>query len=203
MSSTLAPVIHTTIDTPRGIAALRDLTPADVDPIAAYLHDENDTHLGRLIDRTRLGTPEDTRRRFLALMRTGESDQRATAFVITVAGKFAGFTNLNRHGPADNYSHWHVTDPSLRAAGLSSLLYPHRIKLYYDLFPIDRLVHQTKTLNVGVNRMLDRYVPVAATRWIERPDGVGSAGEFHLRYVHRADIPHLFTIAAQLAEDRR
>jgi hypothetical protein len=63
--------------------------------------------------------------------------------------------------------------------------------MYFDLFPMDRLIHQTRTRNIGVNRMLDRYVPIAETLYIEHPDGVALPGEFHLRYVFRKDIPSL------------
>jgi hypothetical protein len=106
---------------------------------------------------------------------------------------------LNRYTPENNYSHWHITDPALRASGLSTALYPHRIKAYFDSAPIKRLTHQTRTRNIGVNRMLDRYVPVAETRYIERPDGVALPGEFHLRYVSRKDIPGLFETANRRA----
>ena len=74
-------------------------------------------------------------------------------------------------------------------------MYPYRIKTYFDSAPIDRLIHQTRTRNIGVNRMLDRYVPVAETCYIERPDGVALPGEFHLRYVFRKDITGLFETA--------
>lgn len=40
--------------------------------------------------------------------------------------------------------------------------------------------------------MLDRYVPIAETCWVEHPDGVALPGEFHLRYVRRQDIPAFF-----------
>ena len=76
--------------------------------------------------------------------------------------------------------------------GAVDRLYPHRIKLYFELTPMVRLIHQTRTRNVGVNRMLDKYVPIAETRYIDQPDGVALPGEFHLRYVIRADIPRLF-----------
>lgn len=64
--------------------------------------------------------------------------------------------------------------------------------MYFDSAPIDRLTHQTRRRNVGVNRMLDRYAPVAETRYIEHPDGVALPGEFHLRYVFRKHIPGFF-----------
>ena len=44
---------------------------------------------------------------------------------------------------------------------MSSAVYPTRLDLYFGLFPIERLIHQTRITNTGVNRMLDKYVPVA------------------------------------------
>jgi hypothetical protein len=63
------------------------------------------------------------------------------------------------------------------------------------LVPIDRLIHQTRTRNIAVNRMLDKYVPIAETRYIEDPDGVALPGEFHLRYVFRKDVPRFFHLS--------
>jgi hypothetical protein len=80
---------------------------------------------------------------------------------------------------------------------LSSALYPNRIQTYFELAPLTRLIHQTRTRNVAVNRMLDRYVPVAETCHIERPDGVAEPGEFHLRYVFARDIPGFFQRAGK------
>src|SRR5271165_4389036 len=145
-----------------------------------------------MIDRGRLGDREKTRQRFLQAIPTGDPNQLSLAFAITAGGAFAGFTLLNRRIPEINYSHWHITNPYLRGAGLSSALYPHRIKMYFDLTPIERLIHQTRTRNVAVNRMLDKYVPVAETVHVEHPDGVALPGEFHLRYVFKKDIPGFF-----------
>jgi hypothetical protein len=75
-------------------------------------------------------------------------------------------------------------------------LYPHRLKAYFDLVPIERLIHQTRTRNVAVNRMLDKYVPVAETHHVEHPDGMAQPGEFNLRYVGRDDVARIFAIAA-------
>jgi hypothetical protein len=70
-----------------------------------------------------------------------------------------------------------------------------QIKTQFDSARMDRSINQTRTRNVAVNRILDRYVPIAETRYIERPDGVALPGEFHLRYVFRKDIPVFFGIA--------
>jgi RimJ/RimL family protein N-acetyltransferase len=186
-------VNYASVSTPVGVAALRDLHPDDLDAIVHFWHASGDEFLDFLgIDRARLGTAEETRQRFLRAIRTGDPDQQSLAFAITVNGDFAGYTLLNRYTPEINYSHWHITNPSLRGAGLSTALYPHRIKTYFDLAPIERLIHQTRTRNVAVNRMLDKHVPVAETRFLEDPDGVALPGEFHLRYVLRKDVPSFF-----------
>jgi RimJ/RimL family protein N-acetyltransferase len=186
-------VVHASVNTRVGEATLRDLVEEDVDFIVRYWYESDDAFLDFVgIDRVRLGDRENTRQRFLQAISTGDPNQRSIAFAITVAGAFAGFTLLNRRTPEVNYSHWHITKPELRGTGLSSALYPHRIKIYFDRAPIERLIHQTRTRNVAVNRMLDKYVPVAETVHVEHPDGMALPGEFHIRYVVRKDIPDLF-----------
>jgi hypothetical protein len=185
--------VHASVETKVGLAELRDLDREDIDAIGRYWYDSGDEFLEFLgIDRSLLGTIEDTRRRFLRAIPGGDPDQRSIAFAIAVNGRFAGYTLLNRYTPEINHSHWHITNPNLRASGLSTALYPYRIRTYFDSAPINCLTHQTRTRNTGVNRMLDRYVPVAETRYIEQPDGVALPGEFHLRYVFRKDIPGFF-----------
>jgi hypothetical protein len=184
---------------PKGVAALRDLTIGDIDSIVRYWFTSGDAFLDFMgVDRERLGTTEETRQRFLGAVRTGDPNQKAIALAVALDGNLAGYTLLNRHTPEINYGHWHITVPSLRDSGISTALYPHRIKAYFDLAPIERLIHQTRTRNIGVNRMLDKYVPVAESRYVEQPDGVALPGEFHLRYVLRKDIPKLFARAAEL-----
>jgi RimJ/RimL family protein N-acetyltransferase len=185
--------IHAHQSTRAGLATLEDVSPADVDAIVRYWHEATDAHLDFLgIDRARLGTPEDTRARFASAVRDGSPDQKTVAFAIRLDGALVGYTLLNRYAPDTNYSHWHIIVPERRAAGISSALYPHRIKLYFDLFSLARLTHQTRTRNLAVNRMLDKFIAVAETRHIENPDGVALPGEFHLRYVRREDIAGFF-----------
>jgi hypothetical protein len=185
--------VYASANTPVGIAAIRDLSPGDLDAILAFWYTSGDDFLDFLgIDRSRLGIAEDTRQRFNRAIWKGDPNQQTIAFAIAVDDDFAGYTLLNRYTPEINYSHWHITNPRLRASGLSTALYPHRVKTYFDLVPMERLIHQTRTRNIAVNRMLDKYVPIAATRYIEDPDGVALPGEFHLRYVFRKDIPRFF-----------
>jgi hypothetical protein len=188
---------HSSIQLPLGTAALRDLSEEDIDSVVRYWFTSSDEFLDFMgVDRRRLGTKEETRQRFLGAIRTGEREQKAFALAITLNGILVGYTLLNRYAPETNYSHWHILVPELRGCGVSSALYPHRIKAYFDLAPIERLIHQTRTRNTAVNRMLDKFVPIGETCYVEQPDGVALPGEFHLRYVSRSDIPRIFAASS-------
>ncbi len=184
--------VYTTVETKAGTATLRSLRVGDVDVVVRFWHGSGDELLDFLgVDRGRLGAAEDTRQRFLRAIPSGDPAQMNLAFAIDVDGELTGYTLLNRYSAEVNYSHWHIIRPELRGAGLSSALYPYRIRMYFEAAPMERLTHQTRTRNVAVNRMLDKWVPVAETRYIEDPDGVALPGEFHLRYVRRDDVPPL------------
>ena len=182
------------------MAGIKDLTPEDIPAIADYWLLSPEEFLNAMgIDRARLGSREDIQRRFSSAIRIGSAVQRSTAFAITLDERFVGYTLLNHYSAEVNYSHWHIIDAHLRGCGISTVLYPHRIKTYFDLAPISRLIHQTRTRNVGVNRMLDKFIPVAETKYIENPDGVALPGDFHIRYVTRDDIPGLYLRLDQLS----
>jgi len=151
--------------------------------------------MGMGADPARLGTPGETRARYLRALRSGDPTQRSILFSIKLDGTFAGFSALNQHDLQTNYSHWHIVNFSRRRCGLSTALYPHRIKMYFDTTNMERLIHQTRPQNVGVNAMLEKYVRVAETRFIENPDGMGRPGIFNLRYVHRYDVERIFEMA--------
>ncbi len=192
-----SPTIHARAPTKLGVASFRDMSGDDAEWMADYFM-RPDAHLDTLIDRSRMGTRDVLIDRFRALTRTGDPTQLRAAFAIDLDSRRVGFTSLYRQTPEVNYSHWHIVDDGVRAGGISTALYPHRIKMYFDLFPLERLIHQTKTSNTGVNRMLDKFVPIADTLWIDKPDGLSSPGEFAIRYVRRADIPRILARAKEL-----
>lgn len=185
--------------TPSGMAGIRDLTPEDIPAISDYWLFSPEEFLNAMgIDRARLGSREDIHRRFSSAVRDGSVAKPSMAFAITLDERLVGYTLLNRYSSEVNYSHWHIIEPQSRGCHISTSLYPSRIKIYFELAPISRLIHQTRTRNVGVNHMLDKFVPVAETKYIENPDGVALPGEFHIRYVVRDDVPRLFSRLAQL-----
>jgi hypothetical protein len=191
---------HARVATRSGTAALRDLEARDIATIVAYWHDGGADFFTMSVDVAKLGTPDDTRKRFEASLRTGDPNQQRMGFAIDLNGKMVGYSVLSQHSAETNYSHWHIVEKTKRVAGISTALYPHRMKAYFNNSPIARLIHQTSVRNQGVNQMLDKYVPVAETRWVEKLDGAGAPGNYHLRYVHRADVPRLFARATELAQ---
>jgi hypothetical protein len=191
--------VFASLKTASGVAGLRDLAPADLPAIADYWLLSPEELLAFMgVDRKLLGSGEDIHRRFLNAIRTGDASQSNISLAITLDERLVGYTLLNRYSEEVNYSHWHLIVPNLRARGLSTALYPYRIKAYFELAPISQLIHQTRTRNVGVNRMLDKFVPVSETKYIETPDGVASPGEFNLRFVRREDITGIFAAAVRL-----
>ena len=192
-------MIHAEQKTAEGIATLCDAEEADIEAIIDYWYSSTEEYLADMgVDRTRLGKPEQARLRYRQALRNGDPAQSSILFTIKLDGKFAGFTLLNQYESQTNYSHWHIADSTRRRGGISTALYPHRIKMYFDTTRMERLIHQTRPRNVGVNRMLDKYVAIAETGFVEKPDGVAAPGMFHMRYVYRCDIERFFEIAARL-----
>lgn len=182
-------MIHATVATPRGEATIRDLIAEDIDGIVYYWHNSGIEHLEFLgIDCAKLGTPEDTHHRFLRAIRASDPHQSNVALAITLDQRLIGYSNLNRYGPDDNYPHLHLIDPSSRAGGVATQCVPQILKVYFQLYPIRRLILQTRTRNTGINQVLDKYFPAAETRHFDYPDGLAGAGEFHVRYVSRSDL---------------
>lgn len=178
-----------------------DLAEDDLDIMADYFT-RPDAHLDTLMDRTKL-TRERLRERYAAWRWSGDRSQMSSVFALRCVSaegvRLIGFTNLLRRAPDENYSHWHIIEESDRSSGVSSAIYPTRIDLYFELFPIERLVHQTRVTNTGVNRMLDKFVPVSRVEHVDKPDGLAKPGEFVIRYVTRADIPRIHAIAEKIA----
>lgn len=187
------------LKTVHGIAGLRDLTPADLPAIVDYWLLSPVEYLDFMgVDRQLLGSSEDIHKRFVNAVRTSDPNQSTIGFAIALDEQFVGYTLLNRYTEDVNYSHWHIIASRLRGRGLSTALYPYRIKAYFDVAPISRLIHQTRTRNLGVNQMLDKFIAVSETKLIDKPDGVACPGEFHVRFVKREDIPRFFARAAEL-----
>lgn len=198
-----------------GHLQIRDAIPSDADAYVRYWHysgDEIKDQIG--IDPQKLGTPEDSRKRFLQMIRVPGADQPNVVFTITLNNEVIGYSNMNRHGPDDNYAHLHTYRRAVRAAlrkrtsttedATGSALGGVLIGLiggYFELFPIRRLILETKTANRSINSALDLYMPPAETKYVDSPGGLAGPGEKHLRYVYREDVPWILRRCAELRKE--
>jgi hypothetical protein len=202
-----------------GTLAIRDAVPSDVDAFLKYWHYSGDKIINFLrINRVKLGTPEDTRQRFFSMIRNPEMvDQPSVVFTLTLNDEVIGYTNVNRHGPDDNYPHLHTylhthrdnmrsaigapkrRDGARTGGGVAAALIGPLMGVFFDHIPMRRIVLQTRVTSVGINRTLDLYLPPDETKFVEVPDGIASTGEFHMRYVYRKDVPWMLERAHALA----
>jgi RimJ/RimL family protein N-acetyltransferase len=128
----------------RGVS-VRDLVLSDLPRIADYWWTADAASLERMgVDHSRFDSHEAIMARFEPAIPSGDPEQAKLAFAIDLDGEMVGYTNLNRYSPTENYSHWHIIDPQWRNSGLSSLLYPYRLRTYFACTPMDRLIHQTR-----------------------------------------------------------
>ena len=120
------------VATPSGVARLRDVAAADIPAIADYwlsMPEESLAFMG--VDRRASARTMKFDRLLFNAIRTGDASQPNIALAITLDDRLVGYTLLNRYSSDVNYSHWHIIVPTLRAKGLSTALYPHRIQAYF------------------------------------------------------------------------
>jgi RimJ/RimL family protein N-acetyltransferase len=192
----LLPRIHVRLAWEGREVVLRDIVKADLPSIADYWLDMDLATLEQNgVDHSRFGSRDAMIDRFALTIPDGTPGQTRRSYAFDVEGCLAGYSTFALRTPMENFSHWHILDPDKRQSGLSSLLYPYRLRTCFSSAPIDRLVHMTRPENIGVNRLLDRFVPVAETRFVDKPDGMSTPGVFNIRYVTRADLPRLLANA--------
>lgn len=194
------------VETRAGVLALRDAVPADLDAYLNYWHYSGERIKEILgIDQAKLGTPADTRERFLSMIRKPGTYPSDVLFTATLNGSVIGYTNMNRYGADEAYVHLHLYRRSLRSvlvartpgaparagAGLAAALIGPGLSMYFRLFPLERLILQTRPENSAINKALDLYAFAAERRYVAHPAGLAAPGEQCLRYVHRADVPRM------------
>jgi RimJ/RimL family protein N-acetyltransferase len=178
---------------------LRDLEPADIDALVAYWVDADPAYLDFLgVDRQKLGTADDIRRRFASLIRTGAPDQERVAFVSTLDGVVTSYTNFHFVRPDENYMHAHIIRPAARGKGLASSSFANLMRVVFREFPqVDQLLFVTQPHNEGINRMLAKVGLTFERRWYDEPDGLPLPGWFNVFTFSRG------MVEAYLAHDNR
>jgi len=211
MTNVVAVRTHATVRIRAGLLAVRDAIPADVEAYVNYWHYSGERVKQLLgIDLQRLGTPQDSRERFLRMLPVPDGAPADTIFTITLNDAVIGYTNINWRGPDDSCVHLHTYRGCLRGAvegtnrarvgsrsGVAAALFG-LVGGYFELFPLRRVILQTRPTNTWINRALDLYMPPAETKFIADPPGLAAPGDCHVRYVRREDIGWIRTRAESL-----
>jgi RimJ/RimL family protein N-acetyltransferase len=181
------PVIYDQLEHDGHELVLRDLEPDDIGALVAYWVEADPAYLDFLgVDREKLGTVDDTRRRFESLIRTGDPDQERVAFVWTLDGVVTGYTNLHFVTPDENYIHTHIIRPAARGKGFASSSFANLMQVVFREFSrIDRLLLVTQPHNEGINRVLTKVGLTYERRWYDEPDGLPRPGWFNVFGVTR------------------
>ncbi len=163
------------------------MSKGDLEPLLAYWHGGGADLDFLGIDLDRLGTPDDTRARFLASIRSENGDQMAVAFAIELAHRLIGYTNVNMRG-RDGYVHVHFVDVETRNLGIASLVMPSALRVFFSYLPIDRLVFEARTRNKRINHIVQKLgLKPVSTQHLNRSDGLAGPGEFNIYIVE----PHM------------
>lgn len=163
--------------------AARDMVEDDVETFVRYWHDGGADLEFLGIDPGKLGTREDTRERFRQFCRRGEPKDVAVGFTFCRDDAVIGFTNINILGRRQGYLHVHLTDPTARRQGILSAILQHSLPVLAGHvlveYPIDGLVLETRTRNVGITKVVrGAGLTPRFTGHLADPDGLAGPGEF-------------------------
>jgi len=168
---------------------LRDLEEGDIETIVDYWHESDPAFLQSLgVDLNKLSSKEETRRRLWSSLAADQSPPSRAYFVVTAGDELLIYTNLNFASAEEACAHFHVLKPGLRSKGVSYFLFPEAIRVFFERFPIQKLVMQTSPHNEKINRLLRRFSLTPQRAFLEKPDGMARAGEFNIYEICRADI---------------
>ena len=196
------PIIET--QTPLGRLAVRDAVPEDAAAYCTYWQDSSDLFLQKLgVDRHRLGSSEDMYHRFQSMIRTEGAANEKVIFSITMNNELIGYTNFNRVGDSlCRFGHIHTYTKYIKR----QIKEKHEIRLNKQQYPltsigkiviglallsafksteVKKIIAQTRTSNIHVNRSLSYYTPADEEKYFEQPDGLSNPGDFQMRYFYR------------------
>ena len=174
------------------VLLVRPMRPDDVDRFVSYWHggEADLAYLG--IDPIKLGSPEDTRRRFLDMCRYGDRNASAVGFSFILDGRPVGFCNGNLRDRRA-YIHIHIVDATARSEGLASAAltraFPAIAAQAMSDYDLDELVLETRSRNSRINHLAEKLpIPVVGPVYLDDPDGLAGPGEFFIRRIPKVWI---------------
>lgn len=177
---------------------LRDIVDEDINLFVSYWHDGGADLEFLGIDRAKLGSRADTTERFRGYINQHAGPQPAVGFTFARNGAAVGYANINAHGRKQGYVHVHVTDASARKQGLVTAFLigslPVIASLILPQLAVDSLVLETRTRNVGINRVVENAgLRPVRSGYLANPDGVAGPGEFNIYILDQQTLQALIS----------
>lgn len=166
---------------------VRDIELDDISAIVDYWHNSQPEFLESIgVEISKIISRERTEMNFLAALPANRKKTDRAVLIFSVADKIVGYTNVNFGETSEAYAHVHIMDPKYRNKGIIPTLFFKVIKIYYEKFEVGKLMLQTNVKNVKINNLLfKKNLELVKTEFIEKPDGMGSVGNYNLFYCPR------------------
>jgi RimJ/RimL family protein N-acetyltransferase len=166
---------------------LRDLEERDIATLVSYWFDSPSAYLTSIgVDVTKLRSRDEMAARLRASI--GAAVPERAYFVVAADDRVLAYTNLNFRTPEVAYAHVHILDDALRGRGFASQLMVRAFQLFFERFPLERVVLETSPENLGVNGLLQKFGLRPEVRDLDVPDGMARPGRFNVYTVERAQM---------------
>lgn len=167
---------------------MRDISSGDIDEIVSYWHDSDGDFLTSIgVNLEKIVSRETTQEIFSRSLPENRNKKDRVTLVFVADDILIGYTNLNFSEHNDEvYAHVHLIKPEYRNKGIVPSLFADVIGVFYRHFNVGQLILQTNTKNKKINSLLiNRGLEITKTEYIDKPDGMGSVGEYNFFYVPR------------------
>jgi RimJ/RimL family protein N-acetyltransferase len=172
---------------------IRDLMEKDIETLVRYWHDSDPGFLYSLgVDLANLRSRSETCERLLASLTQRSS---RAYFVMDIGEELVAYANLNFRSATEACAHFHVLKRTSRVKGMVYLLLPDIIRIFFSVFPLEKVEMQTLPENHGIDRLLQRFGLKAQRKFLDQPDGFARPGDLNVWKITGADIIRLLTDA--------
>ena len=175
---------------------VRDIEPADVDSIINYWHNGDREYWESIgVDVRKIVSVEKTRATFMKSLPDRRTPSDRITIVAAIPSGIIAYTNVNLESDTVGYAHVHVIEPKFRSKGVAALLFTPTIRIFFQIFGLEKIYFQTSIENKRINSMLRRrgLNPIRELD-VRDPDGMALPGKF---YLYEIDEHILDNLASQ------
>ncbi|OON67847.1 GNAT family N-acetyltransferase [Hymenobacter sp. CRA2] len=138
--------------------SVRELQPADIEPLADYWLNSSPAHLtGMGVDLAKMPGRAEWIAMLTEQLHTPGPAKQSYCLIFEVDGRAVGHTNINQIRPGEQaHMHLHLWDAEVRRQGLGSALVRLALPRFFAAYELQRLYCEPYALNPAPNRTLAR-----------------------------------------------